>query len=67
VTNSSRDAFPDSFYYRAIKTKIGDALRTRLVPMEPASDRIFRALQALDQEASGADEQKPDGQEKREK
>jgi hypothetical protein len=36
VTNSSRDAFPDSFYYRAIQTKIGDALRTRLVPMEPA-------------------------------
>jgi hypothetical protein len=35
--------------------------------MEPASDRIFKALQALDHEASGADERKPDGQEKREK
>jgi hypothetical protein len=67
VTISSRDALLGSSCHRAIQTGIGEALRTRLVPMEPASDRIFKALQALDHEASGADEQKPDGQEKREK
>jgi hypothetical protein len=49
VTNKSRDVFADSLYYRAIRTKIGEQLRTRLVPTEPASDRILKALQALDQ------------------
>jgi hypothetical protein len=50
VTNNSRGAFSDSFYYRAIQTKIGEALRTRLVPTEPASDQILVALQQLDHE-----------------
>jgi hypothetical protein len=49
VTNKSRDVFADSFYYRAIRTRIGEELRTRLVPTEPARDRILKALQALDQ------------------
>jgi hypothetical protein len=49
VTNKCRDVFADSFYYRAIRTRIGQELRTRLVPTEPAPDRILKALQALDQ------------------
>ena len=55
------DDFSDSFYYRAIRTKIGEALRTELVPMEPPSERILRALRALDdQPADGATEEKKD-------
>jgi hypothetical protein len=61
VTNKSRDVFADSFYYRAIRTKIGEELRTRLVPTEPASDRILKALQALDQpdETKATEEKQP--------
>jgi hypothetical protein len=51
VTNKSRDVFADSFYYRAIRTKIGEELRTRLAPTEPAPDRILKALQALEKRA----------------
>jgi hypothetical protein len=61
VTNKSRDVFADSFYYRAIRTKIGEELRTRLVPTEPASDRILKALQALGQPYETATEEKQPG------
>jgi hypothetical protein len=61
LTGKPPDAFSDSFYYRAIRTKIGEALRTELVPMEPPSERILRALRALDdQPADGATEEKKD-------
>jgi hypothetical protein len=62
VTNDSRGAFSDSFYYRAIQTKIGEALRTRLVPTEPASDQILNALQELDhQQEDHEAKEKQDG------
>jgi hypothetical protein len=44
------DDFSDSFYYRAIRTKIGEALRTLFVPAEPSPERILNALDALDQQ-----------------
>jgi len=37
MTRKSPGPFSDSFYYRAMQTKIGEELRTRLVPTEPAS------------------------------
>jgi hypothetical protein len=43
------DDFSDSFYYRAIRTRIGEVLRTLLVPTEPAPERFLRLLLALDQ------------------
>jgi len=62
MTREPPGNFSDSFYYRAIQTKIGEALRTRLVPTEPASDRILRALQALDhQQEDHETEEKQDG------
>src|SRR5271167_3022950 len=42
------DDFSDSFYYRAIRTKIGEALRTLFVPTEPAPERFLKLLLALD-------------------
>jgi hypothetical protein len=48
MTRKSPGPFSDSFYYRAMQTKIGEELRTRLVPTEPASDQILKALQDLD-------------------
>ena len=48
MTRKSPGPFSDSFYYRAMQTKIGEELRTRLVPTEPASDQILKALQELD-------------------
>jgi hypothetical protein len=36
-------------YYRAIRTKIGESLRTLFVPAEPSPERILNALDALDQ------------------
>ena len=35
------DGFSDSFYYRAIRTKIGEALRSQLMPMEPPPERLL--------------------------
>jgi hypothetical protein len=43
------DDFSDSFYYRAIRTKIGEALRSQLVPTEPPPERLLDLLQELDQ------------------
>jgi hypothetical protein len=42
------DDFSDSFYNRAIRIRIGEALRTLLVPTEPAPERLLNALRALD-------------------
>jgi hypothetical protein len=39
----------DSFYYRAIRTRIGVALRSQLVPTEPTPERFLKLLLALDQ------------------
>jgi hypothetical protein len=43
------DDFSDSFYFRAIRTKIGEALRGQLVPKEPPPDKLLDLLHALDQ------------------
>jgi len=42
------DNFSDSFYYRAIRTKIGEALRGQLVPKEPPPEKLLDLLHALD-------------------
>ena len=55
------DDFSDSFYYRAIRTKIGEALRSRLLPMEPPPERLLDLLQQLDQPSGAAGtEEKPE-------
>jgi hypothetical protein len=51
--DSGRDDFSDSFYYRAIRTRIGDALRSQLVPTEPAPESFLKMLLALDQTKGG--------------
>jgi hypothetical protein len=48
MTREPPGNFWDRFHYRSIQTKIGEALRTLLVPTEPASDQILNALQELD-------------------
>jgi hypothetical protein len=48
VTNKRPDDFSDSFYYRAIRTQIGEALRSQLVPTEPSPERLLDLLQELD-------------------
>jgi hypothetical protein len=48
MTRGPPGNFWDRFHYRSIQTKIGEALRTLLVPTEPASDEIVKALQELD-------------------
>jgi hypothetical protein len=40
------DDFSDRFYYRALRTGIGQALRS--TPTEPASERLSKALDAVD-------------------
>jgi hypothetical protein len=50
MTRGPPGNFSDRFHYRSIQTKIGEALRTRLVPAEPASDQILKALQELDRQ-----------------
>jgi hypothetical protein len=42
------DDFSDSFYYRAIRTKIGEALRGQLMPKEPPPEKLLDLLHALD-------------------
>jgi hypothetical protein len=49
LTNNLPDDFSDSFYYRAIRTKIGEALRCQLVPTEPPPERLLDLLQKLDE------------------
>jgi hypothetical protein len=48
MTRGPPGNFWERFHYRSIQTKIGEALRTLLVPTEPASDQILKALQELD-------------------
>jgi hypothetical protein len=56
--------FSDSFYYRAIRTRIGEVLRTLFVPTEPAPERFLNLLLALDQPGStGGTEDKQEGSE----
>jgi hypothetical protein len=43
------DDFSDSFYYRAIRTKIGEALRSQLLAKEPPPERVLDLLQEFDQ------------------
>ena len=47
------DDFSDSFYYRAMRTAIGGALRDELAPREPPPERQSNALKALDSPKSG--------------
>ena len=42
------DDFSDTFYYRAIRTKIGEALRDRLVPKEPLPERLLDLVQQVE-------------------
>jgi hypothetical protein len=39
--DKGRDDFSDSFYYRVIRTRIGEALRSQLVPTEPHPGKLF--------------------------
>jgi hypothetical protein len=48
VTNKRPDDFSDSLY-PAIRTKIGEALRSQLLPTEPPPKRLLDLLQELDQ------------------
>jgi hypothetical protein len=43
------DDFSDSFYYRAIRTKIGEALRSHFVPTQLPPKRLLDLLQRIDQ------------------
>jgi hypothetical protein len=49
MTNKRPADSSDSFYYRAIRTKIGEALRSQFVPTEPPPKRLLDFLQELDQ------------------
>jgi hypothetical protein len=42
------DNFSDSFYYRAIRTKIGEVLRGRFEPTERPPKQLMDLLHALD-------------------
>jgi hypothetical protein len=53
MTRGPPGNFWDRFHYRWIQTKIGEALRTLLVPTEPPSDQIVKALQELDHQREG--------------
>jgi hypothetical protein len=46
--DNGRDDFSDSFHYRAIRTRIGETLRSQLVPTEPPPRKVLDLLQALD-------------------
>jgi hypothetical protein len=47
---SDRDDFRDSFYYRAIRTRIGAALRAQFDVSQPLPDRITALLTLLGKE-----------------
>jgi hypothetical protein len=51
--------FSDTFYYRAIRTRIGERLRTLFVPTEPPPKRLLELLHALDQ-PKGSDSSRVD-------
>jgi hypothetical protein len=61
MTRGPPGNFWDRFHYRSIQTKIGEALRTLLVPTEPASDEIVKALQELDHQQDHDTEERQDG------
>ena len=48
------DDFADSYYYRAIRTGIGRALRHEFRVREPPTDRIKKLLLELDEQSGGA-------------
>jgi hypothetical protein len=48
------DDFADSYYYRALRTGIGGALRTEFRVKEPLPDRIKKLLLELDKQSGGA-------------
>jgi hypothetical protein len=48
LRNDDNHDFLDSFCYRAIRTGIGEALRSQLVPTEPPPGKVLDLLQALD-------------------
>ena len=48
------DDFADSYYYRAIRTGIGRALRREFRVKEPLPDRIAMLLLELDEQSGGA-------------
>ena len=47
------DDFADSYYYRAIRTGIGRALRREFRMKEPPPDRIAKLLLELDEQSGG--------------
>ena len=47
------DDFSDSFYYRAIRTSISEALRSELLPTEHAPERFLKLPLVLDQPSGG--------------
>ncbi len=47
---SDRDDFKDSFYYRAVRTRIGAALRAQFDVSQPLPDRITALLTLLGKE-----------------
>jgi hypothetical protein len=51
--DNRRDDFSDSFYYRAIRTRIGEVLRSQLVPTEPVPERFLKSLLAIEQGGQG--------------
>jgi hypothetical protein len=48
---SDREDFRDSFYYRAIRTRIGAALRAQFDVSQPLPDRITALLTLLGKES----------------
>ena len=54
------DELSDS-YHQAIRTGIGETLRTLFVPMEPPPERLLELLHALDQPKGGEDSKKRAG------
>jgi hypothetical protein len=48
------DDFKDSFYYRAIRTRIGAALRAQFDLSQPLPDRIAALLNRLGKESADA-------------
>jgi hypothetical protein len=57
------DEFKDSFYYRAIRTRIGAALRAQFDMSQPLPDRIAALLAVLgkENEVPPADRANTDG------
>jgi hypothetical protein len=57
---TAADELSDS-YHQAIRTGIGETLRTLFVPMEPPPERLLELLHALDQPKGGEDSKKRAG------